>query len=119
VRGLGAADGLAPEWAARVTANAPWVAEQAGRIVGFADLQADGLIDMCFVAPEAAGRGVGNALMAAILARARHLGLAALHAQVSLTAQPFFQRHGFEIEVRQCVSLRGQQFANVRMVKPL
>jgi putative acetyltransferase len=110
-------EGFTPEWAARVAANIPWVAERDGRIVGFADLQPDGFIDTFFVAPEAAGRGVGSALMATLLARADALGLSEVRAHVSLTAQPFFIRHGFEIEATQTVHLRGQCFANARMVR--
>lgn len=112
-------DGFTPEWAARVAANIPWVAERDGRIVGFADLQDDGFIDTFFVAPVAAGHGVGSALMATLLARADALGLSEAHAHVSLTAQPFFIRHGFVIEATQTVHLRGQSFSNARMRRGL
>jgi len=113
------AAGPSPEWAARVTANAPRVAERAGQVAGFADLQHDGLIDMCFVHPAHARSGVASALMAQLLVQGQHLGLGCLHAQVSLSAEPFFTRWGFEIEARQIVTLRGQRFANARMVRHL
>lgn len=58
-------------WAERLTRNRPWVAERDGVIVGYADLQADGYIDQFFVAAEAAGRGVGTALMQRILEQLR------------------------------------------------
>ena len=54
----------AAQWAARLQANQPWVAEVAGSAAGFADLQPSGYIDQSFVAPAHAGQGVGQALMA-------------------------------------------------------
>lgn len=111
--------GFTPEWAARVSANRPWVAEQGGRIVGFADLQADGLIDMCFVAPEAARTGVGSALMACLADRATRAGLDAMHAQVSLSAEAFFRRQGFARLASHARMLRGQSLRYSEMRRPL
>ncbi|QDF95434.1 hypothetical protein CJ010_02130 [Azoarcus sp. DD4] len=106
-------------WETRIARNAPWVAELDGRIAGYADVQADGYIDQFFVAGFAAGRGVGAALMRAIEQHAGTLGLAQLYADVSLTAQPFFRRHGFTIVSEQVVTVRGERLRNARMRRVL
>ena len=82
-------------------------------------MQADGYIDHFFVAAAAGRRGVGSALMRRIHAVAAARGLSALHAQVSLAAQPFFGRWGFVVEAEQEVEANGVLFCNARMRKAL
>ncbi|WP_085317204.1 GNAT family N-acetyltransferase [Derxia lacustris] len=106
-------------WAARMARLDPFVAEVDGVAVGYADLQASGLIDHCFVASAAGGRGVGRALLERIEAEARERGIAELHAEVSLTAEGFFARMGFSVVKRQLVQVRGEVLANAVMRKPL
>jgi len=105
-------------WSGRMDAMAPLVAESAGVVVGYAGLGADGYIDHFFVAPPAR-RGVGSALMRAILERAAARGIAELFSNVSLTARPFFERFGFMVETPQQVTVRGVVFDNFRMRKRL
>src|ERR1043165_8654378 len=50
-------------WAARIRRNNPFVAEIAGELVGFADVQVDGYIDHFFVSGLHPRRGIGRALM--------------------------------------------------------
>ena len=111
----------AAQWADRMRANQPFVAETFGdRVVaGFADLQADGTIDMFFVCPAFAGQGVARALMAHIHSQAAQRGIRQLHAHVSLTAEPFFSAQGFVVQGRQQVERAGVVLLNARMAKAL
>lgn len=112
----------ASQWAARMQANQPFVAEaDGGTIAGFADLQSSpsGYIDMFFVAPVFARQGVGRALMAHIHAQAAQRGLVRLWANVSLAAEPFFVAQGFAVEARQAVERAGVVLHNARMGKAL
>ncbi|CAN7183198.1 GNAT family N-acetyltransferase [Acidovorax delafieldii] len=111
----------APQWAERMRANQPFIAQaqSSGAIAGFADLQANGYIDMFFVAPEFARQGVARALMAHIHAQAAQRGITQLHAHVSLTAEPFFAAQGFVVEARQQVERAGVVLHNARMAKAL
>lgn len=95
----------AQHWQAHMQAIRPFIAEQSGHIVGYADLQDDGLIDHFFVAGPHAGQGVGTALMHHILQQARERGLHSVHAYVSLTAQAFFAKQGFRV-VAPCRPIR-------------
>ena len=109
----------AAQWAARVQARQPFVAELEGEVAGFADLQDSGYIDLFFVAPAFAGRGVAKALMAHIETSAARRGITALSADVSLTAEPFFIKSGFSVERRQQVERAGVVLANARMSRVL
>lgn len=106
-------------WAERMRGIAPFVAEEAGRIVGYADVQADGYIDHFFVAPSAGRRGVGSALMRQIHERAAERGIAALYSNVSITARPFFEQWGFVVEAEQRPIARGVAMTNFLMRKAL
>lgn len=109
----------ADAWITRIRKNNPFVAEVSGRAVGFADLQDDGHIDQFFVEANYAGMGVGSALMNHLHLNARERGIGNLHSEVSLTAQPFFERYGFSIVRRQQVEVRGVVLDNAVMAKTL
>lgn len=102
-------------WSNRIRGNRPFVAEVEGRIAGYADLQDSGYIDQFFVAGGHTGQGVGSALMRHLLAEAARRRIGVLFANVSLTAEPFFARHGFVVEARRQVMVRGITLANARM----
>jgi putative acetyltransferase len=109
----------ADQWIARIRRNKPFVAEVGGRSVGYADLQDDGLIDHFYVEANYAGIGVGSALMNHLHLNARERHIDQLRADVSLTAQPFFERYGFTIVRRQQVEVRGVKLDNAVMAKVL
>ncbi|HEY8601286.1 MAG TPA: GNAT family N-acetyltransferase [Thermomicrobiales bacterium] len=106
-------------WAERMRGIAPFVAEEDGRIVGYADVQGDGYIDHFFVAATAGRRGVGSALMRMIHATAAERGITALYSNVSLTARPFFEHWGFAVEREQQPVANGVTMTNFLMRKPL
>lgn len=68
-----------------------------GRITGFMMLEATGYLNMAFVRPDVMGKGVADALYAAVLAEARTLALPRLHVLASRLAQSFFARHGWHV----------------------
>ncbi|MEU9794044.1 GNAT family N-acetyltransferase [Streptomyces sparsogenes] len=81
------------EVAARRTA----VAEQDGRILGFATLEGDapeGELGMLFVDPEAIGGGVGRLLYRHVLAEAGRLGFTRLTIEADPHAEPFYLAMG-------------------------
>jgi putative acetyltransferase len=54
----------------------------------------------CYVAPDAARRGVGSAIVAKIEDIAREHGLDHLELESSITAEPFYAALGYEVESR-------------------
>lgn len=107
------------EWTDRIRRNRPFVAEQGGEIVGYADIQPGGYIDQFFVSGAHPRRGIGTLLMARIHEEARSLRLTELTSDVSKTAEPFFLRHGFQVVERRFPVRRGVTLENAFMRKPL
>jgi len=75
--------------------NEVWVAEEGGRVVGFAGLGEDVLRHL-WVEPEAQNRGVGTALLALAKER-RPQGLWLSVFQKNTGARRFYERHGFTL----------------------
>ncbi len=70
-------------------------------IVGFASFEEPDYLDMMYVHKDFQFQGVGNSLLAAIREKAMGVGAAKIVSDVSITAKPFFGKHGFG----QCGSL--------------
>lgn len=102
-------------WAARRATATTYVAVEDDRVVGFADLVAEGHIDMAYVDPGASRRGVATALLAAVTAVARQRGIHHLTVHASLTARPFFERHGFVVDAERSVVRAGVPLTNFAM----
>jgi predicted GNAT family N-acyltransferase len=66
-----------------------------GRAVGTGRLLPDGHIGRMAVAPEARGRGIGSALLRALIDEAARRGHAEAVLNAQVTAMPFYARHGF------------------------
>jgi len=107
------------EWAQRMQALRPWVAMCGDAVAGYADVQPHGYISHFFVCGLFPRQGIGAALMEQLHMAAARQGLAELRADVSLTAEPFFAHHGFEVVQRQQPVRRGVAMANARMRKVL
>jgi putative acetyltransferase len=102
-------------WFGRFEGRFVPVAEEAGRAVGFAELERNGHIDRVYVSADYQRRGVGRQLVVALVAEARRVGLARLYTEASITARPFFEAQGFTVLAPQVVTCRGVEFVNYRM----
>lgn len=94
-----------------------YVADDAGVIAGFGELEPNGHID-CFYCHKNYQRcGVGSQIYRAIEAKAVELSVQRLFTEASITAKPFFQRMGFSVVKEQQVTRRGETFINYAMEK--
>jgi putative acetyltransferase len=93
--------------------------DDAGRPVAFADLEADGHIDLLYVLPEAAGTGIANALVKALETIARTDGLTRLTVEASEAAKGLFLRQGYTLLERNDFTKGGVAMHNYRMEKLL
>jgi putative acetyltransferase len=107
------------EWHARMAGRKTLVAEEDGEVVGFAELEEDGHLDMIYLREDAVGRGVGLRLYGAVEREARTRGLGRIFTEASITARPFFERRGFRVVREQTVVVRGVAMTNFAMEKPL
>ena len=104
------------EWAKKFQKTKPLVAVINEIIVGFVEFEPNGHIDCFYCHHKYIGCGVGSTLMESVYERAIQKGIKRIFAEVSITARPFFEKHGFTAE-EQTVVLRGVKFINYKMEK--
>jgi putative acetyltransferase len=104
-------------WKRKMNLLSPFVAEIDGKIVGYSDLQENGLIDHFFCHHEHQGKGVGRQLMEYVLRVGELQGITRLYSEVSITARPFYERFGFKVIEEQTIEVRGQKLCNFVMEK--
>ena len=108
-----------PEWNAkwrkRCDRKRPWVAVIDEKVTGFIELDPDGHIDCTYVSPEYAGKGHMSAIMEQIFVEAHQTNLLRLYAEVSITARPFFEKHGFRVIRDNPHEVRGVPILNYIM----
>ncbi|MFA0086103.1 N-acetyltransferase family protein [Vibrio sp. 10N.261.51.F12] len=104
-------------WTNRMNGLNPFVAEIDGIVVGYTDLQPDGLIDHFFCHHEYQGMGVGKTLMNHVLGVGRERNISRFYSEVSITAKPFYEHFGFKVVQAQEMEVRGQKLRNFVMEK--
>ena len=97
----------------------PFVVIKKGKIIGYGDIQPDGLIDHFYCHHEFQRQGVGSALFGVIEREAKKNGISRLYSNVSITARPFFEAMGFSVEKEQVIKVLDQQLTNFRMVREI
>lgn len=107
------------DWRKRLRGQTILIAARHGRTVGFTTLRDDGVIDLAFIDPAFAGRGIGTRLLRETVKAATDRGLRWLRTDASLIAYPLFRRHGWTAVRRQTVRRRGVGLTNVRMEKTI
>lgn len=106
-------------WHRRMAARKTLVAEEEGEVIGFAELEESGHLDMFYLRQDAVGRGIARLLYRAIEGEARAGGIRRIFTEASITARPFFGRQGFIVVREQTVRLRGVGLKNFVMEKLL
>ncbi|GLR74487.1 GNAT family N-acetyltransferase [Aliivibrio sifiae] len=106
-------------WRNRMGKLSPFIAELDGVIVGYTDLQDDGLIDHFFCHYQYQGEGVGRALMNQVFSIGKQKGIPRYYSEVSITAKPFYEHFGFTIIRQQTIDIRGQKLVNYVMEKTI
>ena len=104
-------------WQKRMNGLQPFVAELDDCVVGYTDLQPNGLIDHFFCHHEYQGKGVARALMEHVFEVGRARGLSRYFSEVSITARPFYEHLGFAVVNEQQVEMRGVKLTNYVMEK--
>ena len=95
------------------------VAQESGGVLGFATLEPDGELGLLFVRPEAGRRGIGTALVEAVLNEAHRRGMKAVHTVAGEFSLGLFERNGFRLLKTEQVMRRGEEFTRYRMERRL
>jgi len=106
-------------WQHRLAGLTGFVAELEGQPVGFMTIEASGYIDLAFVHPKAAGKGVGHRLYQAVEAQAHEWGATSLSTNASKAARGFFERQGWQVVAEQTAERQGVELTNYKMLKAL
>ncbi len=106
-------------FAARLAASLTLVATLSGEIAGFASLKDKTTIDMLYVDPRFARRGVGSALLDALEKLAGARDAKRLTADASDAARDFFAAKGYVAQRRNTVEINGEWLGTTTMTKDL
>jgi len=106
-------------FAAKLASGLTLVALADGAPAGFASLKGADTLDMLYVRPECARRGVATMLVDALEKLAAARGAKKLTTDASDTAKPLFAARGYEASARNVVPLGDEWVANTTMVKTL
>ncbi|MBT9382239.1 GNAT family N-acetyltransferase [Pseudooceanicola sp. CBS1P-1] len=112
-----------PAWQRRLEGMTGFVATRDEEPVGvltldaIADAQAH--VDLAFVLPSQAGKGIGGQLLRRAEAWARSGGAGHMTTEASLVARPFFARHGWQVVRPEEILRRGVSLRRFRMRKDL
>ena len=104
---------------ARLAKTLTLVAIVSGEPAGFGALKGADVIDMLYVDPEFARRGIGALLIDALTRLASGRGAKQLTSEVSDTARSSFEKQGFAAQRRNLVQLDGEWLANTTLTKTL
>jgi putative acetyltransferase len=104
-----------PAFADYVLQACTWMAEDAAGPLGFCGIDAEGEVRSLYVRATATRRGLGSALLAHALARARQQGLASFAAWATPFSLPVFARAGFSPVRTVREPFRGVMFDRYRV----
>ncbi len=106
-------------WRKRLQPLRTFVAVQGAEIAGFISDEPHGHIELLYVAPLYARRGVASLLYGYAERALLSAGVTELRTEASLVAKPVFERFGFVVIEEQEISLRNLSFRRFAMCKPL
>jgi ribosomal protein S18 acetylase RimI-like enzyme len=107
-------------WRQKLATQTVIIAEIEGQMAGFCSWESNGYVDFLYVSPDHQRMGVASTLYAeAERSILSDPAIKRLHAQVSITAQPFFLSRGYKVVKHQRVHVRGVDLSNAVMEKIL
>ena len=115
-----AGERLEPDgWKARVAGLTGVMAVAEDGPAGFLTIDATGHVDLAFVLPTHARKGIGTLLLRAAETWAADHGATRLRTEASLAARPFFEKNGWQVVEREEILRRGVTLSRFRMDKLL
>ncbi len=97
-----------------------WVAEEEGKIVGFADyIPGKARITGIYVHPDFLRQGIGSKLLEKVVEDARRKGIEELRCESSVTAKDFYSENGFEVVKEVVHETSGEELEAFEMKRKL
>jgi putative acetyltransferase len=104
------------KWERKLETQLFLVAEEDDKILGFGSLEDGNYIDLFYVHKDFQGKGIGTTLLKELENKASLNG-SILYSDVSITAKPFFEKHGYKTIKKQNVLVKNISMTNYRMEK--
>ena len=108
-----------PHWTDRIASQFFLVAELDNKIVGYVSLKSNDYLDLLYVHKDYQKQGIASKLYDEIEKQAIRNNSTALHANVSKTAKPFFEKKGFLVIKTQANKIKDIEIVNYKMIKQL
>ncbi len=105
------------KWEDRLTNNVCFVTIRNKQIVGFGELSAEGGIDTMYVHENHQGKKIASGILKQLTDYAHNHSFKMLTTEASITARPFFERHGFKVVKTQTNHYDNIVFVNYKMKK--
>lgn len=93
--------------------------DRQGQIIGFSSMNVEGYMHSLFVHKDWQGKGVATRLLVETEKIAREYGVQRIWAKVSITAKPFFEKHGYRIIKEQKAKANRLYLTNYVMEKTI
>jgi putative acetyltransferase len=107
------------KWLQKLKAQYFIVAQYGKQIVGYASLENYEYLDFLYVHNNYQRQGIAYSLYSMLEKEAIKNQSKAIHAHVSITARPFFEKVGFELVCPQTNIIKGIEILNFKMKKQL
>lgn len=111
-------------WSSQVSKNLDipedkhrFIALQGKAVIGFAEYRENNEITNLYVHPRFTRQGIGSQLPAKIEKEARSRGLSYPKAKATVTAKPFYERHGYEVLHETTYQIEGQELKVYKVLK--
>ena len=90
-----------------------------GKIIGFSSMNAEGYLHSMFVHKDQQGKGVATLLLSEVEKIARKYDVHKINVEASITAHPFFEKHGYKVVKEQKAKANRLWLTNYVMEKAL
>ena len=88
-------------------------------LIGFSSMNTEGYLHSMFVHKDWQGKGVATLLLSEVEKMARGYGVHKISVEVSITARPFFEKHGYKVVKKQKARANRLYLTNYVMEKTL
>lgn len=106
-------------WRERLSTMETIVREGRRGLAGFLSYRPDGMIELLYTHPDHARHGVATALYRVAEMRLVGLGVNRFETRASRVARPFFEQHGFRVDMEETVAVQGIVFSRYVMSRDL
>lgn len=106
-----------PTWDKSFLEHTTFVVEANRTIVGFGDIEDSGYVDRLYVHKAHQGQGIATAIIRELERQAATSDVLVFTTHASITAKPFFEKHGYHVVSENKVIRNGVELKNFFMEK--